>query len=98
VILIALSKTVAETRAETGKSESQKKRFKVEIDSKLCKGCYFCIRYCPSGVFSKSEEIGELGYVIAKVEHPEKCTGCRLCLIYCPDFAVSVEEDGVERR
>jgi len=45
------------------------------------------------GVFSKSNEIGELGYTVAKVEHPEKCTGCRICLFYCPDLATAVEEE-----
>jgi len=82
-----------ETTAKTKNVEQRKKRFRVEINPRLCKGCYFCLKYCPRGVFSRSGEIGELGYVIAKVEHPEKCTGCRLCLIYCPDFATSVEEE-----
>jgi 2-oxoglutarate ferredoxin oxidoreductase subunit delta len=89
-----LSSMITETTAKTKNSERRKKRFKVEINPKLCKGCCFCLKYCPTGVFSRSDEIGELGYVIAKVEHPEKCTGCRLCLIYCPDFATSVEEEG----
>ena len=75
------------------KSDHPKRRFKVDVNRKLCKGCYFCVRYCPMGVFSKSNEIGELGYTVAKVEHPEKCTGCRICLFYCPDLATAVEEE-----
>jgi 2-oxoglutarate ferredoxin oxidoreductase subunit delta len=70
-----------------------KQRFKVQIDEKLCKGCYFCIRFCPIGVFVRSEIIGELGYNIAQVEFPEKCTGCKACLLYCPDFAIAVERE-----
>ncbi len=70
-----------------------KKRFKVKIDEKLCKGCYFCIRFCPMGVLVRSDLIGELGYNIARVEFPEKCTGCKACLLYCPDFAIVVEEE-----
>jgi 2-oxoglutarate ferredoxin oxidoreductase subunit delta len=69
------------------------KRFKVKIDGKLCKGCYLCIRFCPMGVFVRSDIIGELGYDLAKVEFPEKCTGCKACLLYCPDFAIALEED-----
>jgi 2-oxoglutarate ferredoxin oxidoreductase subunit delta len=90
---VALSSKIVSTITKTRNVERKKKRFKVEINPRLCKGCYFCLRFCPAGVFSRSGEIGELGYVIAKVEHPEKCTGCRLCLIYCPDFATSVEEE-----
>jgi 2-oxoglutarate ferredoxin oxidoreductase subunit delta len=70
-----------------------KKRYKVKIDEKLCKGCYFCVRFCPMGVFVRSDVIGELGYNLAKVEFPEKCTGCKACLLYCPDMAVAVEEE-----
>lgn len=79
---------------ETRKEEPLKRRFRVEIDKRLCKGCYFCVHFCPRGVFAKSEEIGELGYNLAKVESPEKCIGCRLCLLYCPDLATAIEEIG----
>jgi 2-oxoglutarate ferredoxin oxidoreductase subunit delta len=75
-----------------------RKRYKIEINNRLCKGCFICIRYCPMGVIAESHEIGELGYDLAKVEHPEKCTGCRLCLLYCPDLAIAIAEEGTEKR
>jgi len=75
-----------------------KKRFKVEIDERLCKGCCFCIRFCPFGVFVRSHTLGDLGYEIAKVEFSENCNGCRACLLYCPDLAVAVEEEGEKKN
>jgi len=69
-----------------------KKVYKVKVDEKLCKGCYFCVKFCPMGVFVRSDTIGELGYNLAQVEFPEKCTGCKACLFYCPDLAVAIEE------
>ena len=95
---MATTQVAANVAAESKESQRPKRRFKVEINRKLCKGCYFCIRYCPVGVFAKSEEIGELGYNPAKVESPEKCTGCKLCLLYCPDFAIAVEEEKSEKK
>ncbi len=95
---MALSQTVVMAPEEMEKIGRPRKRFKVAIDNKLCKGCYFCVRYCPMGVFSKSEEFGATGYTIAKVEHPEKCKGCRICLLYCPDLAVAVEEERAEEK
>jgi len=74
------------------------KRFKVEIDERLCKGCCFCIRFCPMGVFVRSDTLGDLGYKMAKVEFPENCSGCRACLLYCPDLAVAVEEEGEKKN
>ena len=73
-----------------------KKHYRVEVDEKLCKGCYFCVRFCPMGVFVRSNAIGELGYNLAEVEFPEKCTGCKACLLFCPDMAVAVEEEKEE--
>jgi 2-oxoglutarate ferredoxin oxidoreductase subunit delta len=95
----AKQKAMAITRAvvtQVGKEQKNKrasKRFKVSIDEKLCKGCYFCVRFCPMGVFVRSNVVGELGYNLACVEHPEKCNRCKACLLYCPDLAVVVEED-----
>lgn len=95
---MATSQTVIKVPSDTEKTRNSKRRFKVAIDNKLCKGCYFCVRYCPTGVFDKSEEFGATGYAIARVKHPEKCTGCRICLLYCPDLAVAVEEEEGEEK
>ena len=89
----ASTRLVGETISEAKKTERPKRRFRVEINEKLCKGCYICVRYCPMGVFAESKEIGELGYNLAKVAFPEKCTGCKLCLLYCPDLATAVDEE-----
>ena len=68
------------------------KKFEIEIDEKLCKGCYFCIEKCPNEVLAKSENLGPKGYLIAKVDDVEKCVGCRICERICPDFSISVTE------
>ncbi|NWG75462.1 MAG: 4Fe-4S binding protein [Rubrivivax sp.] len=63
-------------------------RGRVVIDTELCKGCGFCIEFCPSGVLAFSEEFNSKGYHPPRAEKPERCTGCDLCGIYCPDFAI----------
>jgi len=98
MISVTSLETAAEGSAEKKKPGSPRKRFKVEIDKRLCKGCFICIRYCPMGVFAKSEDIGDLGYDLAKVEHAEKCTGCRMCLLYCPDLAIAIADEGAEKK
>ena len=88
-----MTNQVNEASSGTKKAVSAKRRFKVEINEKLCKGCYFCVEYCPRGVFARSDKIGDLGYNLAKVKASEECTGCMLCLMYCPDLAIAVEEE-----
>jgi 2-oxoglutarate ferredoxin oxidoreductase subunit delta len=58
----------------------------------LCKGCGFCIEFCPKHVFVKSDEINDKGVVLPKAVGQE-CVGCRLCAMLCPELAISVEAE-----
>ena len=67
---------------------AKKPRGVVTVDTELCKGCGFCIEFCPAEVLKFSEEFNSKGYHPPLVFKPEACTGCDLCGIYCPDFAI----------
>jgi 2-oxoglutarate ferredoxin oxidoreductase subunit delta len=66
----------------------KKPRGFVTINAELCKGCGFCIEFCPTKVLVFSEEFNSKGYHPPRAERPEACTGCGLCGMYCPDFAI----------
>ena len=72
---------------ETAKKTKGPKGF-VTVDNEQCKGCGFCIEFCPTDVFVFSEEYNSHGYHFPVVKNDEKCTGCDQCGAYCPDFAV----------
>ncbi len=61
-------------------------KFMVSINEKWCKGCGFCVAFCPKGVLAMGERLK------AEVRHPEECIGCKRCEYYCPDLAITVEE------
>jgi 2-oxoglutarate ferredoxin oxidoreductase subunit delta len=63
-------------------------RGQVHIHAELCKGCGFCIEFCPADVLEFSTTFNSKGYHPPHAAHPEVCTGCDLCGIYCPDFAI----------
>ena len=64
----------------------------VHILKNLCKGCDFCIAFCPKKVLEESEELNERGFHPPKVVDESKCVLCSFCTAVCPDFAIFVVE------
>ena len=60
----------------------------VAISVERCKGCGFCVEFCPTHVLSLSSAYNSKGYHPPQVLAPDKCSGCDLCGMYCPDFAI----------
>ena len=58
------------------------------IDRDLCKGCDFCVEFCPTGALAMSKELGPKGYYLAEVADETKCLSCGLCEILCPEFGI----------
>jgi len=63
----------------------------VFVRTEICKGCSFCIDFCPPHCLGFSTELNPKGYHFPVLQHPEACTGCDLCGLYCPDFAIHAE-------
>ncbi|MBL7073705.1 4Fe-4S dicluster domain-containing protein [candidate division KSB1 bacterium] len=55
-----------------------------------CKGCGFCVEYCPREVLELSDEFNIKGYHPPYVKDEEGCADCRLCEAICPEFAIFV--------
>jgi len=60
---------------------------KVIIDKHLCKGCGFCVNFCPRHTLVMSKKLNDKGYHYPEVDK-DNCTGCDLCGMMCPDFAI----------
>lgn len=69
----------------------------VMVIEERCKGCNFCVEYCPREVLRVSKAFNGKGYHFPEAVEPEKCVNCHFCEVLCPEFAIySVEE--VEAR
>lgn len=64
----------------------------VHILEDRCKGCGYCIEFCPRHVLVVSDRFNAKGYHPPAVKKPDECVNCHFCEIICPEFAIySVE-------
>lgn len=60
----------------------------IHIIKDRCKGCGFCVEYCPRDVLELSDEFNIKGYHPPVAVREEQCVNCKLCEIICPEFAI----------
>ena len=72
-------------------------RGKVSVLEQRCKGCGFCVEYCPRDVLELSDKFNQKGYHPPVAVRPDGCVACGLCELICPEFAIHVSEDKEER-
>ncbi len=65
-------------------------RGKVHINPNWCKGCGFCVQFCPKKVLDMSPEFNAKGYHPPYVKNPDACHDCMFCQMICPEFSIYV--------
>lgn len=64
----------------------------VNIIENRCKGCGFCIEFCPNSCLKESKRFNAKGYHTPEVVmQAEDCVECGLCGLICPEFAIYTE-------
>ena len=79
---------MAEENKVAATKKAKKVRGIVYVDRERCKGCGFCVEFCPQDCLVLSPEFNTKGYHPPVLKDEDACTGCDLCALYCPDFAI----------
>jgi 2-oxoglutarate ferredoxin oxidoreductase subunit delta len=85
-------------RTPLDKQKYKTTRAQIYIIIERCKGCCFCVEYCPRGVLQISEKFNKKGYHYPVAIREDGCVDCDLCETLCPEFAIYslniTDEDG----
>jgi 2-oxoglutarate ferredoxin oxidoreductase subunit delta len=65
---------------------------RVIIIEDRCKGCGYCIEFCPCSVLEYSKGFNKKGYHHPVAVNPDDCVNCHHCEIICPEFAIFSED------
>jgi len=91
------SKTNTKPAAQPAR-RGKKPKTEIIVQKDRCKGCTYCVEFCPKDVLEMSQEYNLKGFHIPRVAHPEACISCEVCQYVCPDLAIFVhripENDG----
>ena len=63
---------------------------KVEIRAESCKGCGYCVKFCPKRVLEVGEHVNAKGYPYVVVKNQEACVACLSCALMCPEAAIEI--------
>ena len=70
--------------------EERMPKVTIQVNVERCKGCEYCVFYCPAAVLKMSEGFNSRGYHYCVLADESKCTGCTVCGLVCPDLAIEV--------
>jgi len=73
-------------------------RGSVTISNDWCKGCGFCVQFCPKQVLDVSPEFNAKGYHPPYVKDPDACHDCKYCQAICPEFSIYVTTQEVTNK
>ena len=76
-------------------------KYKLDINKEKCKGCFYCVKFCPVQKIVPVEQINEMGYTVVEAREDVNCIGCCNCVLMCSQQCIKLtqeEETLVQRK
>jgi len=64
----------------------------VKVLGQYCKGCGYCVNFCPKQAISFGTVRNGLGVFFPVVDQ-DKCIACGICATVCPDAVLELREE-----
>lgn len=64
---------------------------KLTVNTERCKGCGFCVEFCPKKAITLSEDSNSMSYHYVQVDR-SACILCGTCYTACPDLVYELIE------
>lgn len=82
------------TMKDAQTNQKSDSKWKINIIRDRCKGCGFCIEFCPQNTLRGSDDVNSRGYTYPVLnESGSHCVGCMICEKGCPDLAIFVTKN-----
>lgn len=65
----------------------------LKINTDLCKGCGYCVKYCPKKILALGTERNKHGHFFPGVTDEGSCIACAMCATICPEGAIELTEE-----
>lgn len=65
----------------------------MKINPDLCKGCAYCIKFCPKKILTMGSERNRKGHFYPVHTDENSCNNCGVCALMCPEGAIEIEKE-----